>query len=158
MRSIERTKFYRMTEPGENGCLNWAGSCTKQGYPMFYTENDGCIFAHRAIYEDKFGRIRGDMRIIKACGNKKCVNLNHLQLGDCRDVFHNEQKHGRNWVHKRYGEENNSAKLKVEQVLLIREIYASGQTRMKDIAKQFNVSQALISLIIRRKRWPMVNA
>lgn len=158
MLPVERKKFWSKTAAGENGCINWIGSVSKQGYPMFYTEHDAMIFAHRAIYEDTYGRIRGDMRIIKACGNKLCVNPEHLQLGDCRDVYHNEQRHGRNWVHKRYGEENNASKLKATQVLEIRETYASGGHRMKDLARQYGVSQALISLIVRKKRWPMLNA
>lgn len=61
-------------------------------------------------------------------------------------------------MHKRYGEENNASKLKATQVLEIRETYASGGHRMKDLARQYGVSQALISLIVRKKRWPMLNA
>lgn len=149
----ERERFFKRTTPDQNGCLNWTGTISKQGYPMFYTEHDKSTFAHRAIYEDYHGRIRGDLRIIKTCGNKICVNPDHLELGDCRDVYHNEQKLGRNWVHRRYGEENNASKLTNSQVLKIRELYATKKYRMLDLALQFGVSQALVSLIISRKRW-----
>lgn len=52
----------------------------------------------------------------------------------------------------RLGENTNSVKLTKEQVLEIRELYSNGMRQVK-LAKMYNITQAGISLIIKRINW-----
>jgi hypothetical protein len=51
------------------------------------------------------------------------------------------------------GELNPVARLTWERVRAIREIYANGSASQRRLAEQFEVSQALISLVVRHKIW-----
>jgi hypothetical protein len=48
----------------------------------------------------------------------------------------------------------NYNRLTFEKAEEIRQLYTRGETRQIDIGKQFNVSQLLVSLVIRNKIWP----
>jgi len=51
------------------------------------------------------------------------------------------------------GEKSGNAKLKISDVLKIREMYSSGNYLQKDLVKVFNINQRSISNIIRYKTW-----
>jgi len=55
-----------------------------------------------------------------------------------------------------FGEKNGSAKLTEERVRKIRQLYATGKYRQKDIAIMFGVTQRLICIITRREIWSHV--
>lgn len=53
-----------------------------------------------------------------------------------------------------FGERNPQAKLTEENVVKIRELYATGDYFHKDIAKMFGVSRKAVCFITQGKRWP----
>ena len=55
-----------------------------------------------------------------------------------------------------YGEGQGIAKLKNAQVLKIRELYATGRYKYRELAPMFGVSRSAIGGIVRRKYWPHI--
>ena len=72
-----RIKFYSKIKILPNRCWEWQGKINKStGYGYF----DTIGHAHRASYELHKGKIPKGMVINQLCGNKKCVNPEHLEM------------------------------------------------------------------------------
>jgi hypothetical protein len=110
---------------------------------------------------------------------RRCVNPSHLFLGTCQDGARHAVANGRYPVGDRNGtrlcpeslprgpqhhynarpetrprgELNPRAKLRAEDVLKIRELFAAGVTTQTTLARSYGVSQAVISSITRGKTW-----
>jgi hypothetical protein len=96
------------------------------------------------------GLIPNGLYILHTCDNPKCVNPNHLFLGDQKANMDDMKKKGRD--NKAKGEKTGKAKLTSNKIIEIRGLFESGISR-KDIAYMFNVSYSLIKQIIQGKVW-----
>lgn len=68
----------------EGACWFWGGSLTGPGYGhMTIWKNGKWVTgsAHRLAYTLAHGEIPGNLVVMHKCGNKNCVNPNHLTLG-----------------------------------------------------------------------------
>lgn len=65
--------------PAESGCLEWAGSLSKQGYGRI-TVDGKLVAAHRYAYSRVHGEIPQGMQVDHRCHNRKCCYLAHLRL------------------------------------------------------------------------------
>lgn len=75
---IGRFLKYLKLEP--NGCWTWTGSRLPSGYGTFYlSKKQRHIYAHRFSYQACNGLDLTEKQIHHVCGNKACVNPNHLQ-------------------------------------------------------------------------------
>lgn len=65
-----------------NGCLPWRGARQGRGYGSFgHGPRPGRTYlAHRVAYELEHGPIPDDLTIDHRCGNKACVNTEHMEL------------------------------------------------------------------------------
>ena len=104
-----------------------------------------------------------DEMVRHTCDNPPCVRPDHLVRGDVITNMADQQARGRNAKGDRHGARtrpetvlrgasNGSARLTDDQVLDIRARYAAGETQVA-LAAAFDVSQPLISQIVRRKVW-----
>ena len=69
----------------ESGCWLWRGQISNSGYVrmMLKTESGTCIeSAHRASYASFIGLIPEGAIIRQTCGNRLCVNPEHLEIID----------------------------------------------------------------------------
>lgn len=72
------TTLKRTTRSGE--CMLWTHDCDQDGRPRYRVEGKPRL-AHRCVYEHFVGEIPPGRNVIRVCGNKKCVNPEHLSLG-----------------------------------------------------------------------------
>ena len=74
------SRFVQFCSLGANGCVEWHGSDSgKDGYGRFHS-NGRMVGAHRWIYEFVYGPIQQGLEPDHICRNRRCVNINHLEL------------------------------------------------------------------------------
>lgn len=61
----------------QTGCWNWIGCTNENGYNMFMY-NHRMMGSHRASYLIYKGAIEKNTEIQQTCGNKNCINPDHL--------------------------------------------------------------------------------
>ncbi len=131
-------RFMRYVGPKtESGCLEWTGFKSRGcGMITRGRKGSGSCLAHHVAWEIANGPIPNGFCVLRKCDNSICVNVDHLFLGTRSD--------GR----IAYGESHHASKLSTEQVRSIRERYALGGISQYTLAREFGVTQALISYII----------
>lgn len=61
-------------------CVNWTGATFNHGYGQI-RRGKKLHLAHRYLFEQAHGPIPEGMVVRHKCDNKRCVNLDHLELG-----------------------------------------------------------------------------
>lgn len=146
-----KERFNAKWKEAPNGCWEWTASVAGKGYGQFRIPGTRRnAYAHRLSYELNIGPIPDGMMVCHRCDNPKCVNPEHLFLGDATVNLTDMAEKGRHL----YGERNTEVKLTEQQVHAIHEIGSSMIQR--DVAKMFGVGQMTISRILRGERWKHV--
>lgn len=115
----------------------WKGAKKSSGYGA--VRIDGRLWgAHRWSYELHHGPIPDGAYVLHSCDVPGCVNPRHLSVGTALENSH--QALARDLL---------SRKLTNAQVLMIRELWAAGETG-RELARRFNVSPSMISRIVNR--------
>jgi predicted XRE-type DNA-binding protein len=139
-------KLARISQIGE--CWEWMLSRTGDGYGQVQFRGKRTL-VHRLVasmlVDDVCGRV-----VCHVCDNPPCCNPEHLFVGTNLDNQRDAKAKGRTW--RPAGELNNSAKLTRAKVLEIRRLYSQGFTQ-DAIAKQFAVSQPVVSAIVNARLW-----
>lgn len=65
----------KVDKNGENGCWNWVGKSTKQGYGVWQIT----VVAHRLSWEIERGKVPEGLVLDHLCRNPSCVNPDHLE-------------------------------------------------------------------------------
>lgn len=133
----------------EGGCWEWFGAHVPKGYGIIKIPGSRRhVYAHRLSYMISNGEIPEDRHVCHKCDNPKCVNPEHLFLGDNWLNHQDMKQKGRHL----YGERNGNAVLTEETVRRIKEHIGLGWSQLK-IARIFGVSQITVSRIKRGLRW-----
>lgn len=140
-------------------CWEWNAAKNPNGYGLIGlgSKKDGLIKAHRASWIIKFGNIPNNMCVLHKCDNPKCVNPEHLFLGNQLDNVCDcisKKRHSQPPV--RFGEKNNKSKLSKADVIEIKKIFNSSNISQRKFAKKYNVSHGTIGAILRNKTWKEV--
>lgn len=133
----------------ENSCWEWKAHKVK-GYGRIRFRGDS-IGAHRLAYILTFGQIPDELDVLHSCDNPGCVNPKHLFLGTHTENMQDMLNKGRG--RKALGEDNGLSKLTPDQVLYIRERYATGQTSHRKLAKEMGITRNAVFCILNRKTW-----
>lgn len=147
----------------DNKCWEFTGFLNKEGYGSFWM-NDfmRSIGAHRASWILHNGPIDSSgICVCHKCDNPKCINPDHLFLGEAKDnmkdkVLKNRQARGVS--HKCYlypelilkGDRNPGSKITDIQVEEIRILYKTTNLTYKDLSIIYKLSEHQIGNIIRR--------
>ena len=135
------------------GCWIWTGPTDAKGYGRIHPS----LRAHRVAYELTYGPIAAGMCVCHQCDNPPCVNPTHLFVGTrAKNNADMMMKRRAVWQHspeQRKGANNGRAVLTQSDVGAIRARYVRGKVRQVDLAREFNVSQTLVSAIVRGEVW-----
>lgn len=153
-------KFYRyFTFSITNECWEWNRKIRRNGYGVFTYKNRQ-ILAHRFSYTLFYGEVPESLLVCHSCDNRKCVNPDHLFLGESVDNVHDMIRKGRHSPPPTfYGEKHSRAfsKLSKEDVINIFNLKDTLQFGdIKKIAKEYGVSTATISSIMSGSRWKWI--
>jgi hypothetical protein len=146
----------------EDQCWNWKKGTSTFGHGQFWLKDKGCR-AHRISYMIKYGSIPKDKLVLHKCDNPRCVNPNHLFLGNQDDNMKDMVSKKRSLIGDRNptrtnpeclarGSKNGFAKLTESKVLEIRRLYHNPYSQ-RQLAKLFGVTQPCIKIIVKRQGW-----
>lgn len=142
-------RFNAKWKVSDNGCWEWVGAHLPKGYGIIKIPGSRRYeYAHRLSYRIAFGEIPEGRHVCHKCDNTKCVNPDHLFLGDSWLNHQDMKLKGRHL----YGERNGNSVLSEDMVRRIKEHLSLGWPQLK-IARVFGVSQITISRIKRGLRW-----
>ncbi len=127
-----------------SGCWLWFRAIGRDGYGNVRW-NGKLNPAHRISWQINRGAIPPKSCVLHHCDTRTCVNPDHLFLGTHADNNHDRHAKGRTAT----GETHGRAKLTSEQVNRIR----TDSRKLREIAPEYGVSLALISLIKNNKQW-----
>jgi len=134
------SRFLAKVNKANSGCWEWTSTLHRDGYGKFWFVN-GQIQAHRMAYELFVGPCNG-MFVLHKCDNRKCVNPEHLYLGDSKQNAKDRTDR------KRY-----KVTTPLEIVEAIRREYATGQYSQQQLADKYGVRQTQVSrYVLNRQR------
>jgi hypothetical protein len=151
-------RFYRRLKQVDH-CLLWQGTTHRQGYGYFHVKNKR-YRTNRIAYFLSRGIDPGDFDVCHTCDVPNCCEPSHLFLGTQADNNRDMAVKGRAVFPRcgnphpnpKRGIENCNAKLTEEAVRIIR----SSKDSNISLAHRYGVSDMIVSLIKRRKRWTNV--
>lgn len=129
-------------------CWIWTDRVNAWGYG-FYTEDGKTKFSHREMYKRYIGQIAEGLVVMHKCDNPSCCNPKHLEIGSHRDNQLDKVKKGRQAT----GEKCGTSILTEKQVLVMREMYATGKYTYKQIADLYEVCKDTCQKAIRGINW-----
>lgn len=129
------------------GCWIWHGSCDDDGYGRFKV-GPRTVHAHRYAFEQVFGPIPTGKVLRHTCHCRQCCNPEHVIPGTHQENIADRQARGST----ARGERNGRACLTTDQVIVIRDRLAQGETPYR-IAKDYPVSARAIAHIRDGRTW-----
>ena len=140
-----------------NGCWEWTGGRSRFGYGIMEGRNGKTINSvHRLAYELQVGPIPSGLEVCHTCDNRPCQRGDHLfaatHLDNMRDMA---RKNRANRIPSVQGSKAHNAKLTEAMIPKIRELKSKGIAQA-DIAATYDIDSAIISDILRGKRWKHV--
>lgn len=138
---LEDKTFY-----SPDGCWYWTGSVTCSGNGYGQIQYNGVNGAHRVAYTISKGPIPEGMFVCHTCDNRRCINPDHLWLGNAKQNAvdtSNKLRIRNKWTGK------SSDKLTEEQVM---EILLAKESVIK-LAKRYSVSRPTIYRIKWKETW-----
>lgn len=142
-------KFWAHTEKSD-GCWNWTGGLTPQGYGCFWLGRHRVFLAHRFSYELHYGLFDYGLFICHRCDNRRCVRPDHLFAGTAADNNADRDQKGRGAVLR--GAANGSSRLTEASVRDLRKAHAGGET-IHSLSRRLGVSRPTIRRALDRETW-----
>lgn len=141
--------------PDENGCTLWGTS--NHGYGNVYVARLGAkifrVRSNRFSWILSNGPIPVGTLVLHRCDVRRCVNPDHLFLGDHKDNGRDMVSKDRHHNGIRGRASHNTAKLSEADVKGIRSMRAGGAL-LRDVAARFGISVSHVSNICLNRMWP----
>ncbi len=156
-------------------CWEWQGKVAKNGYGNLTYGFEGKkyhLLAHRVSYEIFKGEIPEKKCVCHSCDNRKCVNPDHLWIGNHKENIQDAKKKCRlkkttgykhtketkekfklRKPHDKRGVKHHLCKLTQDDVLEIRRLMKT-KIKRKEIVKIFGIKRNYLYDIASYKTWP----
>ena len=121
------------------GCWVWSLGTFSDGYGYVWV-NGGNVGAHVLSHLLYRGPTK-DLMVLHTCDTRRCVNPEHLYLGDHLD----------NMVDRR--RRSGTSTLSDDQIRAMRAEYALGKISQRDLGKKYGMSQTATFAIVNRDTW-----
>jgi hypothetical protein len=133
------------------GCWNWIAATNARGYGVVGRGGRGAGLhkAHRASWMVHRGDIPDGMWVLHKCDNPRCINPEHLYLGDHQQNVRDMVSRGRNVIPDNRGERASWAKLTAEAARDIKSRRLTG----REFAELYRVSLSAVRRIWEGKNW-----
>jgi DNA-binding XRE family transcriptional regulator len=154
-----RERFWaKVGPPNEDGCRLWTAGLNTGGYGSFGIRSYKSDAAHRVAWLLTHGSLppKG-LFVCHTCDVRRCCEPSHLWLGTHLDNQADKRAKGRNVMPPSVGEHNTQARLTEDQVVMIRQAYASGAVDQITLAQQYGVHRATIAMITTGRTWKHVS-
>jgi hypothetical protein len=129
----------------ESGCWIWMKSLNHRGYGKTCLGKEKTISAHRASYEEKYGKIPNGLMALHSCDVRCCVNPDHIFLGTQQDNMTDKVNKKR----QANGEKHGMSKLTKEQAFEAK----FGTEKAASLSKRFGCSATIIRQIRNGYYW-----
>lgn len=146
-RPIEDRFWEKVDKRDPDECWEWTAAKGTRGYGELANKPNPPIAAHRLSYIIAHGSIPEGMDVCHSCDNPACCNPAHLWLGTHRDNMHDMYLKNRRKAIS--GEQHRDAKFTNEQIRHIREMYKSGQYRLCELTRMFDISRTSMTKILK---------
>lgn len=135
---------------GPDACWEWQLTKTPLGYGNWTLDGKPQL-AHRMAFIYKNGVIPEGHVVMHDCDNPPCCNYKHLITGTQKENI--QDKHNKGRAAPQKGELNHGAKLKQIEADEIKLLYKTKKYTQLKLGNMFNISRAMVSLIVRGKNW-----
>lgn len=140
-------------------CWLWMGARQVSGHGVLGIRGSKLGRAHRVSYELCIGPIPPGMSVCHRCDNPPCVRPDHLFLGSQADNIADMKAKGRaghaNYPGKNRGSKHGMSRFTETQVADMKARMRAGEPR-KTIMSEYQIGDALLSMIATGKRWAHV--
>ena len=138
-----------------NGCWLWTGAVLSiKNFPYGIFQYKGkATRAHRMAYILTNGPIKSHDCVLHRCDNPRCVNPDHLFLGNKTINIIDRDNKGR----QMRGEKHVLSKITKDDVIKIRNLYKTKNYSQAKLGAMFNLRQCTVSAIICKKTWKHIN-
>lgn len=140
----DRRFWNKVDIKGPEDCWNWLGVISR-GHGQVRRDTV-LMYAHRYSYMLCRGQITEDRQCLHKCNNGKCVNPNHLYLGNDGDNTTDKIAHNRMALLPE------APRFSMAEILEIRRLVKSGISQQR-IASEFHCCQMTISNYIRNSQY-----
>ena len=132
-----KERFLNRIKVTERGCHEWQGQIKRDGYGRFCYQAK-TFSAHRAAYLMFVGPVPEGLLVLHHCDNRKCVNPEHLYIGNHSDNAKDMVHRGRAWGRRKTDDDR------------VMQIFALAKTEMSQdaIAKRMKLHQTTVSRIL----------
>lgn len=110
-------------------------------------------YIHRLVAETFISNPESKKAVNHIDSNKANNNVNNLEWVTYSENMRHYHANKSKDIKYNQGENHARSILTTQNVLDIRELYSTGKYKQKDLALKYKVSQSLVALIIKRKKW-----
>ena len=148
-RQTASQRFWNKVQVGSaSECWLWTGATGITGHGKFKDRSYHTVNSHRYAYMLEHGDIPAGKVVRHTCDNSGCCNPAHMVLGEHADNVADRVKRNRS----ANGEHNGRAKLNREQVEVIKQRRANGETLVA-LGTEYGVHYSTIALAVNGRNW-----